>query len=159
VATEIERKFLPASDIWRDVAAPGMAIFQGYLLTGEGTSVRIRTRDDEAFLTIKGPSVGMARPEFEYSIPLEDARAMLPLCGYGAVEKTRYLVEVDRWTWEIDVFSGANEGLVLAEVELTSETEQPTIPEWIGQEVTGDHRYFNGYLATRPFRDWPASQS
>ncbi len=151
---EIERKFLVRDDGWRIAADEGVACRQGYLASGEGATVRVRIMGKEAFLTIKGPSTGgLARPEFEYPIPVADAQALLDLCG-NVVEKTRHRVLHGGLTWEVDLFAGDNTGLVLAEVELEAEAQAVELPEWAGPEVTGDVRYYNAYLARHPFILW-----
>ncbi len=154
MAKEIERKFLVLGDAWKDL---GDAIFyrQGYLLAGKGTTVRVRTIGAKAYLTIKGPSVGLSRLEFEYKIPQADALEMLhKLCDKPLIEKSRTTIQVEGMAWEIDEFYGANVGLVLAEIELESEGQQFTKPPWIGREVSDDSRYFNANLARRPYTQW-----
>jgi len=148
---EIERKFLidtgrlpPLQD--------GYTIKQGYIQTADHTAVRVRIRNTEAFLTIKGKSIGASRQEFEYPIPLQDAQDMLDtLCQSSTIEKMRYLVEHEGHTWEIDVFEGSNKGLVVAEVELESEDEALSLPSWVTQEVTDDIKYFNSNLIENPY--------
>src|ERR1035437_4312505 len=153
---EIERKFLV-----RDVAVlagvDGVAFRQGYLSTEPERSVRVRRSGDVAFITIKGISdlSGVSRAEFEYPIPAEDADAMLDeLALRPLIEKTRYRVEAGGRVWEIDVFAGANEGLVVAEVELPTEQAEVAVPAWAGAEVTGDPRYYNANLVAHPYREW-----
>jgi CYTH domain-containing protein len=153
---EIERKFL-VRDMSIVAGVPGVAYRQGYLSTEPERAVRVRRAGRSAFVTIKGLSgpSGASRAEFEYPIPPEDADAMLDkLALRPLIEKTRYRVEAGGRTWEIDVFAGANEGLVVAEVELPSEGAQVTIPAWAGEEVTGDPRYYNASLVAHPYRDW-----
>ncbi len=153
MATEIERKFLVPG---RFPDCPGRAIVQAYLNLDPERTVRVRIEEDEANLNIKGKSTseGLARPEFEYPIPRADARTMLELAEGSPVEKVRHRLPAGPHTWEIDVFHGDNEGLVVAEIELTSEAEAFERPEWLGEEVTHDHRYKNASLAQRPWRDW-----
>ena len=153
--TEIERKFLIKGDFSADVSA-SKRIVQGYICSQPGKTVRIRIQDQDGFLTIKGPSdaKGMSRYEFEKQISLEDAEQLLKLCEPGAIDKVRHLAKVEGHTWEIDVFHGENEGLIMAEIELESEDESFGIPEWIGQEVTGDRRYYNSMLTKNPFTKW-----
>ncbi|MBQ2534821.1 MAG: CYTH domain-containing protein, partial [Prevotella sp.] len=142
---EIERKFLVKRDgAFKKMASSQSAIAQGYMNV-ESATVRIRLRDEKAYLTIKGPSRdgGLSRYEFEREIPIEDAREMLKLCKGGLVEKTRYLVPYEGHTFEVDEFKGANEGLLFAEVELKSEDEPFEKPEWLGPEVTGDRHFYN----------------
>jgi adenylate cyclase len=154
MAREIERKFLVKNDSWKN-GLQGLSCRQGYLVTGEEVTVRVRVLGDEGFLTVKGRTVGMTRDEFEYLIPLEDSKAMLEsMSSGGIVEKIRYHIEVNGFTWDVDEFLGENSGLVLAEVELENEDQQPDFPDWLGQEVTGDVRYYNAYLAGKPFSAW-----
>jgi CYTH domain-containing protein len=153
MALEIERKFLVASNAWRPLAT-SEAFVQGYLSSSPDRTIRIRIRGDAAFLTIKGKSVGLTRSEFEYPIPLADARAMLQLCERPLIEKTRHRVTHAGRLWEIDEFGGENAGLIIAEVELESEHASVDLPPWIGREVSGDPRYFNSNLVKHPFRSW-----
>ncbi len=152
---EIERKFLVAGDFSADVYAC-RRIVQGYICTDPGKTVRVRIQDQDGFLTIKGPSdgEGMSRYEFEQAIPLEDTERLLLLCEPGVIDKVRHLARVGNHVWEIDVFHGANEGLVLAEIELGAEDESFAMPVWAGKEVTGDRRYYNSMLARHPFSEW-----
>jgi adenylate cyclase len=151
---EIERKFLVKSRDFLNLAQ-GTAIKQGYISSGPTHSVRVRRYGDRAFITIKGPTKGMTRDEFEYEIPLADAEEMLAnLCERPPIEKTRYRVAVGNHTFEVDRFGGANAGLVVAEVELASEDEAVEMPDWIGREVTDDPRYYNSNLSRRPFSTW-----
>lgn len=153
MAVEIERKFLIASDAWRDLAGEGKHIRQAYLSKNGDTSVRIRLiGEQKARLTIKSAgksgSPALSRTEFEYSIPVEDAKAMLDLRIGRIIDKTRYLIPAGNGrTWEVDVFGGVHEGLVIAEIELESADEKVDLPDWIGREVTGDPRYGNVALA------------
>lgn len=150
---EIERKYLVKSDAYKALG-PGTLFRQGYLNSQKERVVRVRTMGDKAALTIKGVTVGATRAEFEYEIPLADARQLLDLCEQPLVEKTRYKVPFGGLVWEIDEFHGANEGLTVAECELESEGQAVTRPDWVGEEVTGDPRYFNSNLITRPFTTW-----
>ena len=150
---EIERKFLVVDDAWR-AAATGKAYRQGYLCNRVDANVRVRTDGNAAWLTIKGQSVGMTRPEFEYPLPLADAEALLLLCQQPLIEKTRYCIEHAGLTWEVDVFGGENAGLVLAEVELQDAAQVIDIPPWAGAEVTADPRYYNACLQLKPYRLW-----
>ena len=150
---EIERKFLVKDDSWKADADHGRICRQGYLLSDGGLTVRVRVIGAKAFLTIKGPSNGISREEFEYEIPTADAEALLAQCG-KRVEKVRYLISHAGMVWELDVFAGANEGLVMAEIELESEGWEFGLPEWAGEEVSGDPRYYNAYLAEHPFTGW-----
>ncbi len=153
MAAEIERKFLLADDSWRD-GTPGVRIAQGYLSQDPDRTVRVRIAGENAWLTIKGRTAGITRAEFEYEIPLADAQTLLELCPPSVIDKTRHRVPYGRHVWEIDVFHGENEGLIVAEVELADEAIQPEIPPWIGREVSSDARYFNSCLATAPFKKW-----
>lgn len=153
---EIERKFLVSGDGWRKQAGPGLPCLQGYLAAApSGAVVRARLLGDEGFLTVKGPAQGISRPEMEYRIPAQDARYMIEqLCGGRLVSKTRYRVQSGGMLWEVDEFLDANEGLVLAEIELDREEQPFERPDWIGREVSGDRRYSSAALAARPFREW-----
>ena len=153
---EIERKFLVRRDnTFKAIASSASDITQGYMDVN-GATVRIRQRDDKAYLTIKGPSVdgGLSRYEFEREIPAEDAREMFKLCKGGMVEKTRYLVPYEGHVFEVDEFRGENEGLLFAEVELQSEDEDFAKPEWLGPEVTGDGHFYNKTLLKCPYKLW-----
>lgn len=154
MAREIERKFLVLDETWRD-GAVGVPIRQGYLNLAPERTVRVRTAGGRAFLTVKGKTVGAARPEFEYEIPLADGIALLTdLAEKPLLEKRRYRLPWGGLTWEIDEFSGENAGLVVAEVELRDEGQPLVKPAWVGEEVTGDPRYFNASLVRRPYRTW-----
>lgn len=150
---EIERKFLIAHDSWRH-GVTGIAYGQGYILRGSGRTVRVRIAGEKAFITIKGPVIGISRAEFEYSIPTEDARELLLLCESPLIEKTRYKIHVEGHIWEIDEFHGENDGLIVAEVELSHPEEPISFPSWLGKEVTGDSRYYNSNLTIHPYRGW-----
>jgi CYTH domain-containing protein len=160
MATEIERKFLLKSDACRSlISGPGVHIRQGYLSSVKERTVRGRVAGDEGFVTVKGVTKGASRQEYEYAIPLADADAMLDsLCEPSQIEKTRYRVEQEGVTFEIDEFHGANAGLILAEVELSDEGQPFTHPDWLGREVTGDPRYYNSNLAQSPVSCWPAGR-
>ena len=156
---EIERKFLVA-DPTIVVGLDDVAISQAYLLDDPACVVRVRRAGDRGFLTIKGEAIGITRPEYEYEIPPVDADTILATMGPGRpVEKTRYRLPAGKITWEIDVFGGANDGLVVAEVELTDEKQVVSEPAWLGPEVTDDPRYLNVNLARHPFRDWSDDDS
>ncbi len=152
MAVEIERKFLVNGTAWQQ--APGVAYRQGYLNRDKARTVRVRVAGEAAFLTIKGQSVGAARAEFEYPIPLADAQALLALCDGPLIEKTRHVQTHAGTVWEVDVFAGDNAGLVVAEVELAREDQAFVRPDWLGEEVTQDARYFNSNLATHPYCHW-----
>ena len=152
---EIERKFLLLNDAWRSVVERSQLFGQGYLASGDFSSVRVRVTDEAAWLTVKGRRAGIARHEFEYPVPVADARQMLEqLCGNRVIEKTRHWVPFADHTWEIDEFQGANRGLILAEIELSRADEHFERPAWVGQEVSEDPRYFNAYLAEHPYPTW-----
>lgn len=154
MGVEIERKFL-IDETKLPTLQNGYTIKQGYIQTIDHTTVRIRVRGQEAFLTIKGKSQGASRLEFEYPIPLNDAEEMLTnLCHASRVEKTRYLIEYEGHTWEVDIFEGSNKGLMIAEIELKSEDEAFPLPEWVTKEVTEDVRYFNANLVEKPYKSW-----
>ena len=154
MALEIERKYLV--DLEKLGTLPtGNRIKQGYLSTNKDSVVRVRVKNDKAYLTIKGSNSGIARLEFEYEIPLNEANEMLEkLCQKPVIDKTRYLINYENHTWEVDVFYGDNNGLVVAEVELSSEGEHINLPIWIKEEVSHDDKYFNSNLMKLPFKDW-----
>ena len=151
---EIERKFLLKNNDWKKAADQGQRIQQGYLNLDKVRTVRIRVIGEKGILTIKGKNAGTTRLEFEYEIPLEEAQQLLKLCHSPILEKTRYKVVHDKHLWEIDIFEGMNQGLEVAEVELQNENETVQIPDWIGQEVSGQAEYYNSSLIENPFRDW-----
>jgi adenylate cyclase len=151
---EIERKFLIANDDWRQLGT-GKPYCQGYLNAEKGRTVRVRTISDRGILTIKGPSEGAARLEYEYDIPVDEALEMLDrLCHKPLIEKTRYKIDHAGFTWEVDEFKGENEGLLFAEIELQYEGQEFETPPWIGREVTSDSRYYNANLVKNPFSAW-----
>ena len=158
---ETERKFLVRSDAFLARAVKAYRIKQGYIAHDGGNTVRVRIRDNQGFLTLKGPSLdGMSRFEWEREIPLQDAEALTALC-HGFIDKTRYLVPAEGMSpagterfFEVDVFHGANEGLVMAEIELAAPDEPFARPAWLGREVTGDRRYYNAYLIGNPYTLW-----
>ena len=152
---EIERKFLVASDAWRATADEGKRLRQAYLASSNRIGVRVRIAgDDRAVLTLKGARSGATREEFEYAIPPDDAKALMALATGAVIEKTRYIVNHGAHAWEIDVFAGDNEGLIVAEVELADVGEAFDRPDWLGEEVTHDRRYYNAALAGNPYRNW-----
>lgn len=154
MGTEIERKFLVSGDGWRGTE-PGPRIRQGYLSLDPARAVRVRTAGERAWLTVKGALTGLSRPEFDYAIPLADACQMLDdLCHQPLIDKTRYKIRHGDHLWEVDEFHGANDGLVIAEVELGSESESFARPPWLGPEVSDDPRYFNINLFRHPYRNW-----
>lgn len=151
MAKEIERKFMVASGDWRSAADGGTRFQQAYIVTMEDRSVRVRLMDDKrAKLTIKIGTGSMTRDEFEYEIPVAAARDMMSMAIGLVIEKTRYEVQHRGFLWEVDVYGGAHEGLVVAEVELDAEGDTPDLPAWLGAEVTGDPHYSNQYLSTSP---------
>jgi adenylate cyclase len=156
---EIERKFLVISEEFKLVASHKHQIAQGYLNSDPERTVRIRIKGESGFLTIKGKGneTGMTRFEWETEISLIEAKPLLALCEKGVIHKTRYEVEVGKHTYEVDVFSGDNEGLIIAEIELTSENETFLKPNWLGKEVTKDNRYYNVYLSQNPYKNWNES--
>ncbi len=152
---EIERKFRVVDDGWRAAVTRTRHYRQGYLASDRQASIRVRSDGTNAWLNIKASRVGRARTEFEYPVPLADAETMLgELCGTRLIEKTRHWVEHRGHEWEVDVFEGRNLGLVIAEVELSSEDEDFERPPWLGQEVTEDLHYYNDYLARYPYTTW-----
>jgi len=156
MAHEIEYQYLVDSDTWRSRADDGTRITQGYLSIDPERTVRVRVREGRrSKLTIKGRNHGAMRMEFEYVIPDEDARQLLELCIEPLIHKTRYLVEHESFTWEIDIFDGANDGLVLAEVEVDDEDTTPPLPDWVGKDVTHDPRFYNSNLVIHPYGSWP----
>ncbi len=159
MATEIERKFLVEGDFTKGVIH-SRHIVQGYISSQPGRTVRLRISDRDGYITIKGPSdaAGLSRAEFEYRIPVEDAEALMKLCEPGMIDKVRYEVLEKGHIWEVDVFHGVNEGLVMAEIELASADEQIERPAWLGKEVTGDRKYYNSMLSKRPYNQWNESE-
>ena len=154
MAVEIERKFLVEGDAWRNLA-DGTLYRQGYLNSSKERTVRIRTIDDKAYLTVKGPSSGVSRMEYEYEIPYEDGIVMLEqLAEKPIIEKRRYKIVQGSFVWEVDEFLGVNQGLIVAEIELPSEDACFDLPEWVGKEVSDDPRYFNSSLVKTPFTTW-----
>ncbi|WP_290637662.1 CYTH domain-containing protein [Aquisalimonas sp.] len=155
MAAEIERKFLIQGEQWRAEAHASRVVRQGYLAGTERASVRVRASDDQAWLNIKGATLGIQRQEYEYTIPLDEAREMLDtLCNGPLIEKTRHFVHHGSHLWEIDEFFGDNAGLVVAEIELGHEDEPFERPAWLGDEVSDDPRYYNVSLVRHPYREW-----
>ncbi|RVU84674.1 CYTH domain-containing protein [Leucothrix sargassi] len=154
MATEIERKFLVDLQALGELGE-GTFIKQAYIATADKTAVRLRLKGEQAFLTLKGANNGISRSEFEYPIPVADAQAiMAELCSGPAIEKTRYLIEHSGHTWELDIFYGDNEGLIVAEIELSSESEHFEKPNWVKEEVSGDPKYYNSSLLNNPYKQW-----
>ncbi|MGB1206319.1 MAG: CYTH domain-containing protein [Chitinophagales bacterium] len=150
---EIERKFLVTNESWKE-KTKGILYRQGYLNSEKTRTVRVRTIEEKGFLTIKGISIGAKRAEYEYEIPLADAIALLKMCEKPIISKHRHKLDFEGMVWEIDEFHGENEGLIIAEIELESETQAFAFPEWLGQEVTHDIKYFNSNLIKNPFSKW-----
>lgn len=153
---EIERKFLVKNESFKAAAFAQHHIAQGYLSSVPERTVRVRIKGNKGFLTIKGNSnkTGMSRFEWEKEIPIAEAKALLLLCEEGVIEKTRFEIKSGNHTFEVDEFYGKNEGLIVAEIELNAETDSFDKPEWLGNEVTGDIRYYNAYLSKIPFQKW-----
>lgn len=153
---EIERKFLVTSDVFKTVAFTKNEIAQGYLNSTPERTVRVRIKGNSGFITVKGKgnTSGMSRFEWEKEIELSEAKSLLELCESGVIMKTRYEIKVGNHIFEVDEFYGENQGLVIAEIELQSETESFEKPSWLGDEVTNDQRYYNAYLSKNPFKNW-----
>ena len=153
---EIERKFLVKSDDFKEQPFTQNNIAQGYLSSIPERTVRVRIKGNKGFITIKGigQQGGMSRFEWENEIPLGEAQELLKLCEKGKIEKTRFEVQSGKHIFEIDEFYGENEGLIMAEIELKSETQSFEKPDWLGEEVTNDKRYYNAYLSKNPFKSW-----
>jgi adenylate cyclase len=155
MATEIEHKYLVNTDIWKTIIPDKQVeIQQAYLLTDPEKTIRIRTKGKTGFITIKGKTVGASRLEYEYEIPLEEANELINQFCSNRIEKIRHVVIHENNTWEVDVFKGLNEGLIVAEIELTSEDQKYSIPSWVDKNVTDDPRYANSNLAIKPFKTW-----
>lgn len=153
--TEIERKFLLKDDSWIALSDQGTTYSQGYLVGSKQASVRVRIQGNKAFLNIKSATIDITRQEFEYEIPLDEATEMLEsLCEKPLISKTRFHLKNEKHLWEIDVFEGDNKGLVVAEIELDDKDEPFIKPEWLGQEVSDDARYYNTCLVNHPYKDW-----
>ena len=152
MAKEIERKFLTTDEQWR--TATPIYYCQGYLNRDKQRTVRVRIAGDKAMLTVKGLTTGASRDEFEYDIPIDDAKSMLAMCEQPLIEKNRRIVHHEGLDWDVDEFLGLNEGLIVAEVELESENQVFQRPKWVGDEVTNDPRYFNSSLSSKPFTKW-----
>lgn len=152
---EIERKFLVINDAWREQVEKSTAYHQGYIVGAKKASVRVRIQGNEANLNIKGATLTVSRAEFEYPIPLDEAKELLDtLCDKPQIEKTRHLVTQGEHCWEIDEFHGDNQGLIVAEIELKDENEPFEKPLWLGEEVSEDERYYNVKLTKYPYKDW-----
>lgn len=152
---EIERKFLVDRTLWSSIKKPEPDhLRQGYLVNQPGKTIRVRVTDSDAFITIKGSSKGALRSEYEYEIPKKDAEELLDQFSESVVEKKRFRIHYQHHTWEVDEFLGKNKGLLLAEIELTSEEEKFERPDWVTREVTNDQRYYNAHLAQTPYEVW-----
>ena len=157
---EIERKYLVANERWRRQAGPGTLYVQGYLSVDPERSVRVRIAGGKAALTVKRHTTSSICDEFEYQIPAEDADRMLDsICIKPLIEKTRHVLQDGKLKWEIDKFSGENRGLIIAEVELEDDQREIVTPDWVGEEVTDDPRYFNINLVRRPYSEWEQSRA
>lgn len=155
MATEIERKFLVVNDSWRDQVSDQRTMKQGYFASDGKASIRVRISGDNANLNIKSATLDVTRKEYEIPISLSDGLEMLEqLCERPFIEKVRYLVPIGDHVWEVDVFSGDNQGLIVAEVELSSVDEDFSKPDWLGEEVSHDKRYYNVCLVKHPYKDW-----
>ncbi|WP_241087384.1 CYTH domain-containing protein [Candidatus Vondammii sp. HM_W22] len=152
---EIERKFLVKNDQWRKSVVSDAVMKQGYVANQTNASVRVRIANGKAHLNIKSSTIGIKRAEFEYEIPLEEAEEILAqIAEQPFIDKTRYKVKCGEHIWELDIFEGANRGLIVAEIELNSEDEAFELPEWVGDEVSGDPKYYNVSLVNHPFNQW-----
>lgn len=155
MSKEIERKFLIINDNWKALPSQSEKYIQGYFVTNEKCSIRVRIADDTASINIKSATLGVTRSEYDYPVPVSDAREMLKnLCVHPLIEKIRHKIKYDNHTWEIDVFSGENEGLIVAEIELASIDEPFSKPDWVGEEVSDDPRYYNVCLIEHPYKTW-----
>lgn len=153
MSVEIERKFLVKNDAWKSAVHESLDCKQGYIISDAKKTVRVRVMGQQGFLTVKGATSGISRMEFEYEIDLPDAQYMLMLCDH-VLEKTRHFIRHNGLIWELDEFHGLNAGLVMAELELESEEQRFDLPEWAGEEVSDDERYFNGCLSKHPYTTW-----
>ena len=154
MALEIERKFKVVSDSWRDSVTRSTSLRQGYVSTNPEATVRVRLENGVGTLTIKSKTKGISRNEFEYNIPSSEATQLLRLCEGPLIEKARHRVTIGQHTWEIDEFIGDNQGLIIAEIELSSEDESFEKPAWLGKEVSDDARYYNSSLVAHPYNQW-----
>jgi adenylate cyclase len=154
MATEFERKYLVNGSAWSSQVKQVLEIAQGYLSTADRANVRVRISEPDAWLTIKGARDGIGRPEFEYLIPLEDARVMLKSLSVSLVVKTRHILDASPGHWTIDVFHGDNDGLVLLEIESSEDFTIDSLPTWVGQEVSDDYRFTNAHLSEHPYVSW-----
>ena len=152
---EIERKFLIDHQRWANLSKPEGKLFrQGYLLTDKDKTIRVRATETKGFLTIKGQTIGATRMEYEYEIPVAEATELLDNFSLSELSKIRYEIPFSGKLWEVDVFLGDNEGLIVAEIELDSEDEMFALPDWVSREVTEEEKFYNSYLTLKPFKDW-----
>lgn len=155
MGVEIERKFLVDAGLWEKLNKPaGVPFKQGYITKDATCTLRVRATDRHGYITIKGKSEGFSRKEYEYTIPVSEARELIAHFAKSSVEKTRYCIDFAGKTWEVDVFEGDNAGLLMAEIELDDEQETFDLPPWVTAEVTDDKRYYNSYLSEHPFTAW-----
>jgi adenylate cyclase len=155
MAVEIEHKYLVHIDLWRKATShASVRITQAYMLTDPNKTIRVRTMGTTAFITIKGKTIGASRAEFEYEIPLGDAQELIAQFCHNCIDKTRHYVNYENKLWEVDEFHGENQGLIVAEIELNTETETYTLPNWVGENVTTDMRYTNAKLSVTPYTAW-----
>lgn len=155
MGTEIERKFLVKNNNWRKHASTGVKYIQGYFTTNKHCSIRVRIEGDVAAINIKSATIDITRMEFNYPVPIDDAYEMLDkLCEKPLIEKTRYHLKYDGHDWDIDEFSGENKGLIVAEIELGNVDDRFSTPDWLGQEVSDDPRYYNVCLIKNPYQSW-----
>lgn len=157
---EIERKYLVNHEKWKRVSKPyGQHYKQGYILLNPEKTIRIRISDIHGFITIKGKAIGLSRPEYEYEIPLDDAKELLDNFCVGSLTKTRYKIKYKNKLWEVDEFAGDNAGLLIAEIELKSENELFDVPEWVEKEATGETKYYNANLIMNPYKNWETAKN
>jgi adenylate cyclase len=155
MGVEIEKKFLVDHEKWQQLVKPkGKVYKQGYLLSDEKRTVRVRVTDDAAYITLKGSTTGISRSEFEYTIPVNEGQEILKDMATSFIEKTRYNINYAGNVWEVDIFEGDNQGLIIAEIELKHENQEFEKPEWVKNEVSDDRRYTNAYLSVNPFKNW-----
>ena len=152
---EIEKKFLVNHDKWKQLDKPEGELYrQGYLISEPNKTIRVRHTNKKGFLTIKGITIGATRPEYEYEIPINEAKELLENFSISELSKIRYKISFDNKTWEVDEFLGDNVGLIVAEIELKREDESFNLPEWVDTEVTEQVKYYNSNLAIKPYKDW-----
>jgi len=155
MAIEIEHKYLVKKDLWKQIVPEkSVEVKQACLLTDPNKTIRVRTKGDKGYITIKGKATGASRAEFEYEIPVEDANELINNFSSNLIEKIRQYITFENKLWEVDEFKGSNIGLIVAEIELTDENEKYSIPNWAGKNVTDDHKYANSNLSLRPYSTW-----